>query len=115
MKLAMTSHGEVADEAELLWPDEAELHERIARIPGRSVLDLAPDAMQFYSCGTFALVERDIVATLPEQAAHVLDLLVRLRVPEAFALRNEVVNLKKASYYVHQAREPFSAPDCMAC
>ena len=90
-------------EVYLCWPSEAVLTEEQTHIPGRPVLDLAPDFMNFYSCGTFSLVERDVKAVLPEECARaVIRVLHQLGVAEAFHLRGEVVNLKKAAYYVHR-------------
>ncbi|CAK0819959.1 unnamed protein product [Prorocentrum cordatum] len=89
---------------ELAYPSAEELAEAIrSRIPGPDVLAVTPDNILSYCCGNWALVEKDIVAVLPQALARtVLDLLGTLAVREAFRVREELVNYKKVLLHVHQ-------------
>ena len=89
---------------ELTCPSAEELAEAArSRIAGPDVLAVTPDNILSYCCGTWTLVEKDIVAVLPPALAKtVLDLLGTLGVREAFRVREELVNYKKVLLHVHQ-------------
>lgn len=60
--------------------------------------------LQWFNCGRWALVQRDLRAVLPPQVAeHVLTTCERHAVPDAFAIRRELVNYKKAMLHAHDA------------
>lgn len=60
--------------------------------------------LQWFNCGRWALVQRDLRAVLPpEVAEHVLTVCERHAVPDAFAIRRELVNYKKAMLHAHDA------------
>ncbi len=60
--------------------------------------------LQWFNCGRWALVQRDLQAVLPSQVAdHVLSTCKRHAVPDAFAIRRELVNYKKAMLHAHDA------------
>lgn len=60
--------------------------------------------LQWFNCGRWALVQRDLRAALPpEVAEHVLTTCERHAVPDAFAIRRELVNYKKAMLHAHDA------------
>ena len=70
--------------------------ELCGKLPGANILDATPENINDYCCGSWDLVVRDVEATLPAAlACEVLAELARQRVPEAFALRLELVCLKK--------------------
>ncbi|EOD11347.1 hypothetical protein EMIHUDRAFT_214676 [Emiliania huxleyi CCMP1516] len=76
-------------------------HELCGKLPGANILDATPENINDYCCGSWDLVVRDVEATLPAAlACEVLAELARQRVPEAFALRLELVCLKKIAYYL---------------
>ena len=73
--------------------------ELCGKLPGANILDATPENINDYCCGSWDLVVRDVEATLPAGlACEVLAELARQRVPEAFALRLEL--LKKIAYYL---------------
>jgi len=75
--------------------------ELCGKLPGANILDATPENINDYCCGSWDLVVRDVEATLPAGlACEVLAELARQRVPEAFALRLELVCLKKIAYYL---------------
>ena len=77
-------------------------HVQCSRLPGCNIMDATPANITDYCCGSFSLVRRDLEATLTAgRAAEVLALLTRLRVPEAFESRLEMVCLKKVSLFLH--------------
>lgn len=85
------------------WPDSDTIRTRCATLPGAHVLDVDTHNIVIYACGVWELVERDVRHVLPPQAsAAVLASLRKLRVPEAFALRNELCNMKKVAFYQMQ-------------
>jgi len=83
--------------------DEAwDPHAQCSRLPGCNIMDATPGNITDYCCGSFSLVQRDLEATLsPGRAAEVLALLARVRIPEAFESRLEMVCLKKVSLFLH--------------
>ena len=94
-----------AAQTRALWafPDAATVQQRCAALPGANVLDVDAHNIVVYACGAWELVERDVQQVLPGQAsAAVLAWLREVQVPQAFALRNELCNLKKAAFYVMQ-------------
>merc|ERR1719265_2331936 len=72
-------------------------------IAGPCVLDVTVANINDYCCGSFALVERDLRAVLPAPLAQAaIDLAEECQVPEAFRVREELVNFKKVMLHVHQ-------------
>ncbi|CAE8610782.1 unnamed protein product, partial [Polarella glacialis] len=72
-------------------------------IPGPHVLEVKPENIGNYCCGSFDLIERDVAAVLsPGLANEALALLRSLGLPEAFQMREELVNYKKVLLHVHQ-------------
>ena len=65
-------------------------------------MDVTLENINDYCCGSMALVERDIVATLPDSLAkEVLAVLTAAHVSDAFGIRLELVCLKKVFYFLH--------------
>merc|ERR1712048_1280702 len=59
--------------------------------------------MGSYVCGSYELVQRDLEAVFSSAlAGHVDSTLRRLEVPEAFFIRQELVNFKKVMLYLHE-------------
>lgn len=80
-----------------------ELWKACASLPGQHVLEVTPDNVVNYNCGAFWLVQRDLEAVLPSaHARQALQLLRSAGVPEAFHVREELVNYKKVCLHVHQ-------------
>ena len=89
--------------AEDAWPDEATICARTGDLPGADPWSVSVDNIGDYACGAWRLVERDVAAVLPEAAAElVVRWLQGVEVPQAFALRAELCNLKKCIYFVMQ-------------
>ena len=91
----------------ITWPDEAAVCERCGLLPGMHVLDVDVDSIAYYACGTWALVERDVRVVLADDSAvaAVLAFLEGHELPQAFALRSELCNLKKAAFFLLQQME----------
>ena len=80
--------------------DDPRVH--CSRLPGANIMDVTPDNINDYCCGTMLLVSRDVEAILPEgRAREVLAALIEARVPQAFEQRFELVCFKKVAYYLH--------------
>ena len=62
----------------------------------------AENLLQLFTCGRHELVVRDIRAVLPADAAErALDLIARRGVADAFQVRRDLVNYKKAMLHAH--------------
>ena len=80
--------------------DDPRVH--CSRLPGANIMDVTPDNINDYCCGTMLLVSRDVEAILPEgRAREALAALIEARVPQAFEQRFELVCFKKVAYYLH--------------
>lgn len=91
------------DTSGLAFPGSDELLEASSLIPGKRVTDLTPANVIDYCCGAFSLVERDIQLVFsPQLSCHILALLREIAIPEAFRLREEVVNYKKVLLHEHR-------------
>ena len=82
--------------------DEDDPRVHCSRLPGANIMDVTPENINDYCCGTMLLVSRDVEAILPEgRAREVLAALIEARVPQAFEQRFELVCFKKVAYYLH--------------
>jgi hypothetical protein len=89
--------------SDLVFPTEDELLALAEKIPGPSVFSCTPANINDYSCGSFALIERDISLVFSAETAQVvLSSLYDLKLLEAFKAREELINYKKVAYHVHQ-------------
>ena len=85
------------------WPTADGLQHACGGIPGLPIAEASVANINYYSCGSFSLIERDVRTALQGHASAaeaVLAVLRRLQVPLAFDLRIELVNLKKCAYHV---------------
>eukprot|EP00929_Paragymnodinium_shiwhaense_P115874 TRINITY_DN85028_c0_g1_i1.p1 TRINITY_DN85028_c0_g1~~TRINITY_DN85028_c0_g1_i1.p1 ORF type:complete len:656 (+),score=152.50 TRINITY_DN85028_c0_g1_i1:64-2031(+) len=72
------------------------------KVPGPSVFDATPSNINDYCCGSFSLIERDVNAVLPQAlAGDVIALLREVKLPDAFRLREELINYKKVLLHDH--------------
>ena len=74
----------------------------ISRIPGPSPLNVQPNNIYDYCCGSFTLIQRDIQLLLNINIAQIIINKIKLYLMPAFRLREELINMKKVAYHIYK-------------